>query len=112
MKYKLFSSESEAKEWLGNGTEYDEEVTKGYRSAQQMGVTGVPFFIVDNKYAISGAVGEEAFVDVSLSSSKTIWQHAGGGRADLGSSSRRHTEARKPARTPERQGRTPCVHEE
>lgn len=65
MKYKLFSSEAEAKEWLENGTEYDEEVTKGYRSAQQMGVTGVPFFIVDNKYAISGAVGEEAFVDVS-----------------------------------------------
>jgi predicted DsbA family dithiol-disulfide isomerase len=65
MKYELFANAQEAKAWLETGDEYDEEVKKGYNSARAMGVSGVPFFIVDNKYAISGAVGEEAFTDVS-----------------------------------------------
>lgn len=65
IKYELFPTEQEAKEWLENGNEYDEEVKKGYNSAKSMGVSGVPFFIFDNKYAISGAVGEEAFTEVS-----------------------------------------------
>lgn len=67
VKYDLFPSEQEAKTWL-EGDECDEEVRKSYGAAQRMGVTGVPFFIVDNKYAISGAVGEDAFIEVSQSS--------------------------------------------
>lgn len=62
----MFDSEDQAREWLA-GNEYDEEVKKGYGMARGMGVTGVPFFIFENKWAISGAVGEEAFVDVSRS---------------------------------------------
>ena len=31
-------------------------------NAQRMGVSGVPFFIVDGKYAISGAQGVDVFV--------------------------------------------------
>lgn len=43
---------------------------KGYESVQgeleyfrQLGVTGVPFFILNNKYALSGAQPESVFVD-------------------------------------------------
>lgn len=32
--------------------------------ASQMGITGVPTFIVDNKYAVQGAQGEEVFLQV------------------------------------------------
>ena len=30
--------------------------------AQQLGIQGVPFFVFDNKYAISGAQAEETFL--------------------------------------------------
>jgi len=36
-----------------------EEVTQEIAVAQQMGVTGVPCFIIDNKYAVMGAQGPE-----------------------------------------------------
>jgi predicted DsbA family dithiol-disulfide isomerase len=38
-------------------------VTGEIGRAQQMGVSGVPFFIIDGKYAISGAQPVEAFVN-------------------------------------------------
>ena len=42
------------------------EVEKAYERAKMMGVTGVPFVIVQDKWATSGAVGEEGFLEVSL----------------------------------------------
>jgi predicted DsbA family dithiol-disulfide isomerase len=40
-----------------------DEVTKEIATAQQMGVSGVPCFIIDNKYAVMGAQQPEAIVD-------------------------------------------------
>ncbi|WRT69406.1 uncharacterized protein IL334_006391 [Kwoniella shivajii] len=57
-KHEIFQTEKEALDWL-NGNECDEEVTKGYLIAQRLGVTGVPFFVFQDKYAASGAMGEE-----------------------------------------------------
>jgi predicted DsbA family dithiol-disulfide isomerase len=45
------------------GTEEDREtIRQDIANAQRMGVSGVPFFIVDGKYAISGAQGVDVFV--------------------------------------------------
>ena len=46
------------------GTDEDlESVRQDIANAQRMGVSGVPFFIVDGKYAISGAQGVDVFVN-------------------------------------------------
>ncbi|MEH6403008.1 MAG: DsbA family oxidoreductase [Sneathiella sp.] len=43
----------------------DEEMIQGEdEKARQMGVSGVPFFIIDNKYALSGAQDPAAFLEV------------------------------------------------
>lgn len=60
----IFSSKDEATAWL-KGNELEQEVQKGYMNARQMGVTGVPFFVFQDKWASSGAIGEEEFETVS-----------------------------------------------
>lgn len=45
-----------------NSDQYGEAVKKDIAMAQQIGVQGVPFFVFDNKYAVSGAQHEETFV--------------------------------------------------
>ncbi len=42
---------------------YLNEVDKDIREAQQIGVRGVPFFVVDRKYGISGAQPESIFIE-------------------------------------------------
>lgn len=42
---------------------YSDEVNKDIMEAQRIGVQGVPFFVFDNKYAISGAQPEDVFLD-------------------------------------------------
>jgi len=37
------------------GEDYDQDVTADERMARQLGVTGVPFFVIGRRYAISGA---------------------------------------------------------
>ena len=41
---------------------FSEAVEKDIDMAQQIGIQGVPFFVLDNKYAISGAQSEEIFL--------------------------------------------------
>ncbi|MVO10864.1 thioredoxin domain-containing protein [Flavobacterium sp. TP390] len=41
---------------------FSEAVEKDIDMAQQIGIQGVPFFVFDNKYAISGAQAEETFL--------------------------------------------------
>lgn len=41
------------------------EISKGYAKAQAMRIQGVPFTVVDNTYAISGAQDSDVFADVS-----------------------------------------------
>ena len=41
---------------------YTNEVYQDIKQAQQIGVSGVPFFVLDNKYAVSGAQESETFL--------------------------------------------------
>ncbi|PAV18071.1 thioredoxin [Pyrrhoderma noxium] len=59
----LFPTSDDAKIWL-ESDEKKEEVQTAIQRAQMMGVSGVPFFILNNKYAISGAEESELFVEV------------------------------------------------
>jgi predicted DsbA family dithiol-disulfide isomerase len=43
---------------------YTKEVQQDIYEAQQVGVRGVPFFVFDNKYAVSGAQSSEVFTNV------------------------------------------------
>ncbi|PAD22266.1 DsbA family oxidoreductase [Terribacillus saccharophilus] len=52
----------EATEILDNESLHLDEVRGDERMAQQYGITGVPFFILNNKYTISGAQPMETFV--------------------------------------------------
>jgi predicted DsbA family dithiol-disulfide isomerase len=44
------------------GNEGEVEVEMAERQWQNAGVTGVPFYVIDNKYGISGAQSPEAFI--------------------------------------------------
>jgi predicted DsbA family dithiol-disulfide isomerase len=53
-------SADEAKEIIA-GEQFTNEVQQDIYIAQQLGVRGVPFFVIDNKYGISGAQAKEVF---------------------------------------------------
>ena len=44
--------------------QYEEEVRADQQQAYQIGVQGVPFFVFNNKYAVSGAQSPEVFAQV------------------------------------------------
>lgn len=48
-------------EILSNKTNYEQQVRNDQTLAQQYGIKGVPFFLVNQKYAISGAQSIETF---------------------------------------------------
>ena len=52
----------EAHEFLASGLGLD-EVAQAEARASSLGITGVPFFIVDGRYGLSGAQPAEAFVE-------------------------------------------------
>lgn len=56
--------ESRIREILADEKEYDAEVVNDIFEASQIGVQGVPFFVFNNKYAVSGAQPVEAFEQV------------------------------------------------
>lgn len=43
------------------GTEYADEVEQDLRRARRLGITGVPFFVLNDAYAVSGAQPVEVF---------------------------------------------------
>lgn len=47
---------------LNNASEYEADVRADQQRAQQIGVKGVPFFVLNEKFAISGAQTVETFV--------------------------------------------------
>ena len=53
---------NEVKEVVENESLYLSEVKSDIKEAQEIGVQGVPFFVFDRKYAVSGAQPVEAFV--------------------------------------------------
>lgn len=46
------------------GTEFAEDVNNDIYEARQVGARGVPFFVFDNAYAVSGAQASELFLEV------------------------------------------------
>ncbi|KII95542.1 hypothetical protein PLICRDRAFT_170182 [Plicaturopsis crispa FD-325 SS-3] len=65
VKAGVFSSVEECKEWLATDAKKQaSEVARGIRDAQLQGISGVPFFVVDEKYAVSGAQDPEVFVQI------------------------------------------------
>lgn len=55
-------NESEVKQVLATNA-YADEVRRDIYESQQIGVTGVPFFVFNNKYAVSGAQQPEVFLN-------------------------------------------------
>ena len=43
-------------------TQYGDEVREDIREAAQLGINGVPFFVFDGRYAVSGAQGTSVFL--------------------------------------------------
>ena len=54
--------ENEVKKMLA-GTEFSNEVVSDLSEAEKIGVSGVPFFVFDRKYAVSGAQDSKVFLD-------------------------------------------------
>ena len=59
---KVGISRERAEEVL-NSEEFAEEVKADIAEAGQIGVQGVPFFVINRKYAISGAQPAETFAE-------------------------------------------------
>lgn len=62
----------EAKEALQTDR-YATAVRQDLQEARQIGIRGVPFFLFDRKYAVSGAQGVEAFTEI-LEKSYQEWK--------------------------------------
>ena len=55
--------EADAVKAVLNSTDFATEVKKDIAESQQIGVTGVPFFVFDRKYAVSGAQDSKVFLE-------------------------------------------------
>src|SRR5690625_25652 len=56
--------ESEVRELVENEDLYRDEVKADIQEARRVGVQGVPFFVFNSKYAVSGAQPPQAFLEV------------------------------------------------
>ena len=63
VKNGIFESENAALKWFQTD-ECSDQVIKGYMNAQRLGITGVPFFVFQGRWAASGAMGVDSFVDL------------------------------------------------
>jgi predicted DsbA family dithiol-disulfide isomerase len=62
--------QKEVQEVVENETLHANDVQRDITEAQQIGVQGVPFFVFDRKYAVSGAQPVEAFVQTITEAQK------------------------------------------
>lgn len=58
-----------------NGNEFAEAVRYDIYESQNLGIRGVPYFVMDRKYGVSGAQPVQAFTD-ALTQSFTEWKEA------------------------------------
>lgn len=65
-----------------NSKQFAEAVSQDIYEAQQVGVRGVPFFVLDRRYAVSGAQQPETFFG-ALNTAWTAWEKANPPLADL-----------------------------
>lgn len=70
---KVGLDESEVREML-NSDKYKDEVKKEIDNAYSMGITGVPYFVFNGKFAISGAREPEVFLQ-ALEKSFSEWKN-------------------------------------
>ncbi len=63
-------SEEKIREAVSSET-LNKEIHKDIEAAQQIGVQGVPFFVFNNRYAVSGAREPEAFLNVLKKAAST-----------------------------------------
>ncbi|KAJ7052762.1 thioredoxin-like protein, partial [Mycena amicta] len=63
VKAGVFGSKEEALAFLATD-ELKDGVQKDIMDAMRMGVEGVPFILLNNKYAVSGAQGQETFLEI------------------------------------------------
>ncbi|WP_301108535.1 DsbA family oxidoreductase [Sporosarcina sp.] len=76
-----------------NSDDFAEQVQEDIDEAREIGVQGVPFFVINRKYAISGAQPTEAFVEAlekiakeeGIQPSLQVLGGVGGGQCDDGS---------------------------
>jgi predicted DsbA family dithiol-disulfide isomerase len=54
------------------GEEFRDAVVRDIKAAEMMGINGVPFFVLDEKYGVSGAQSPELF----LNALQTTWEEA------------------------------------
>jgi predicted DsbA family dithiol-disulfide isomerase len=67
---------------LLDSNQYAEAVSQDIYEAQQVGARGVPFFVLDRRYAVSGAQQPETFLG-ALETAWAEWQKANPALADL-----------------------------
>jgi predicted DsbA family dithiol-disulfide isomerase len=65
-------NEAEMKETLATN-DYSDDVYRDVYEAQTLNVRGVPFFVMDNRYAVSGAQATEVFLN-TLQTAYAEWQ--------------------------------------
>lgn len=65
VRHDLFESIQEGVEWFDGSDDMEREVWEGDAVSRRLGVTGVPFLVFEGRWAVSGAMGVEAFVNVS-----------------------------------------------
>jgi predicted DsbA family dithiol-disulfide isomerase len=63
-----------------DGAAYTDEVRADEREAGALGITGVPFFVFDRRYAVSGAQS----ADLLLEALRTTWKESQGAEAQTG----------------------------
>lgn len=64
LKRALFPDEPTALAWLESGALRQDVITAARRSREQ-GIKGIPFVVINGKFAICGAQKEEAYLEVS-----------------------------------------------
>ncbi|MFJ3583710.1 DsbA family oxidoreductase [Streptomyces sp. NPDC090127] len=75
--------EAEARAVLADGTAYADAVRADEREAAELGANGVPFFVLDRRYGISGGQPAEVFTQALEQAwqGRTVLQPVGGGDA-------------------------------
>jgi predicted DsbA family dithiol-disulfide isomerase len=59
-------------EELLHSTRYEDDVVADHRKANELGANGVPFFVLDGRYGVSGAQAVEVFTDALT----RAWTHS------------------------------------
>lgn len=72
---KEIGLDAEAAKQVLESDKYAEDVNDDINESQQLGVRGVPFFVFNRKYAVSGAQPSEAFLE-TLKKAFTEWRQA------------------------------------